>query len=95
MVGFIVSCWSVCAYLWLKSQRSLFSLYLIDIVLGIVVGIVELHDGKLWVESEGEGRGSTFIAELPVFPKVLVKGENTFCVCDPNVLFSRIRCCIT
>ena len=26
----------------------------------------ELHDGKVWVESEGEGKGSTFFIELPV-----------------------------
>ncbi|HEX5363171.1 MAG TPA: PAS domain S-box protein [Gallionella sp.] len=26
--------------------------------------IVEHHDGRIWVESEGEGRGSTFIFEL-------------------------------
>lgn len=28
--------------------------------------IVEAHKGKVWVESEGEGKGSTFIFELPV-----------------------------
>jgi signal transduction histidine kinase len=27
---------------------------------------VELHGGKLWVESEGEGQGCTFIFELPL-----------------------------
>ena len=26
---------------------------------------MELHDGTLYVSSEGEGRGSTFVAELP------------------------------
>jgi signal transduction histidine kinase len=26
----------------------------------------ELHGGKIWVESEGEGKGSTFYIELPV-----------------------------
>jgi PAS domain S-box-containing protein len=30
--------------------------------------IVEHHDGRIWVESEGEGQGSTFIFELPVKP---------------------------
>jgi signal transduction histidine kinase len=36
--------------------------------LGLHVGvkmIEELH-GRLWVESEGEGKGSTFFIELPV-----------------------------
>lgn len=28
--------------------------------------IVEHHDGRIWVESEGEGHGSTFIFELPL-----------------------------
>jgi signal transduction histidine kinase len=28
--------------------------------------IVEHHGGKIWVESEGEGKGSTFIFELPL-----------------------------
>lgn len=28
--------------------------------------IVELHKGKLWAESEGKGKGSTFYVELPI-----------------------------
>lgn len=28
--------------------------------------IVEHHDGRIWVESEGEGKGSNFIFEIPV-----------------------------
>ncbi len=28
--------------------------------------IVKAHDGKLWAESEGKGKGSTFIFELPI-----------------------------
>jgi PAS domain S-box-containing protein len=28
--------------------------------------IVEHHNGRIWVESEGEGKGSTFIFELPL-----------------------------
>ena len=32
----------------------------------IVKNIVEAHHGKVWAESEGEGKGSRFIAELPV-----------------------------
>ncbi len=27
--------------------------------------IIKLHNGKVWVESEGEGKGSTFYVELP------------------------------
>lgn len=32
----------------------------------IVKNIIEAHNGKVWAESEGEGKGSRFIAELPV-----------------------------
>ncbi len=28
--------------------------------------IIELHNGKIWVESEGDGKGSEFIFEVPV-----------------------------
>jgi signal transduction histidine kinase len=31
----------------------------------IVKNIIEAHHGKVWVESEGAGKGSTFIVELP------------------------------
>ncbi len=34
--------------------------------LSIVRQLVELHGGRVWAESEGEGRGSTFTVELPV-----------------------------
>jgi PAS domain S-box-containing protein len=30
--------------------------------------IVEAHGGRIWVESEGPGRGAAFFVELPVFP---------------------------
>jgi len=28
--------------------------------------MVEAHKGKIWVESEGENKGSTFYFELPI-----------------------------
>ena len=28
--------------------------------------LVELHGGKIWVESEGEGKGSRFIFNIPI-----------------------------
>ena len=34
--------------------------------LSIARGLVEAHDGHLWAESEGPGRGSTFIINLPL-----------------------------
>ncbi len=36
--------------------------------LTITKSFIELHGGKIWLESEGEGRGSTFSIELPVAP---------------------------
>ncbi len=33
--------------------------------LSIVKGLVELHGGRVWAESEGPGRGARFIVELP------------------------------
>ncbi|MBC8044149.1 MAG: HAMP domain-containing histidine kinase [Rhizobacter sp.] len=35
--------------------------------LAIVKQLVELHSGKVWAESAGEGKGATFIIELPKY----------------------------
>lgn len=37
--------------------------------LAIAKQLVELHNGKLWAESEGKDKGATFIVELPILPK--------------------------
>src|SRR5690606_3351387 len=36
--------------------------------LAISRSLVELQKGRIWAESEGRGRGSTFIIELPLAP---------------------------
>ena len=33
--------------------------------LSVSKGIIELHDGKIWAESEGEWKGATFILTIP------------------------------
>jgi PAS domain S-box-containing protein len=30
--------------------------------------MVALHEGKIWVESDGEGKGSTFVVQIPYIP---------------------------
>jgi signal transduction histidine kinase len=34
--------------------------------LSLAKTIVEMHKGRIWVESEGEGKGSRFIFSLPI-----------------------------
>lgn len=52
--------------------------------LWITAGILDLHDGDIRVHSEGEGSGSTFIAELPMirYPAVsLLRGTPVEHMC--------------
>jgi signal transduction histidine kinase len=35
----------------------------------ITYHIIKAHDGKIWVESEGKGKGATFYIELPTGSK--------------------------
>ena len=37
--------------------------------LSLTKRLVELHGGKIWVESEGEGKGATFNFTIPMTPK--------------------------
>ena len=32
----------------------------------IVRSVAKRHGGRAWAESEGQGRGSTFVLELPI-----------------------------
>ncbi len=43
--------------------------------LSIAKQLVELHDGKLWAESEGKNKGAMFVVELPILPKKVSEPE--------------------
>jgi len=43
--------------------------------LSICKGIIESHKGKIWVESGGSGKGSTFIFRVPFIKRVSEEGE--------------------
>jgi PAS domain S-box-containing protein len=44
--------------------------------LAIVRHLVELHHGKVYAESEGEGKGATFTLELPVYSQIKSKSSD-------------------
>jgi len=43
-------------------------LYTEGVGLGLYIArrFVEMHQGKIWAESKGKGKGSTFYIELPI-----------------------------
>ena len=47
--------------------KSLSSIYASGSGLGLYVAkeIIKAHKGKIWAESDGEGKGSRFFVELP------------------------------
>jgi signal transduction histidine kinase len=48
--------------------------------LSLTKSLVKLHGGRIWAESDGEGRGSTFSFILPITPINISSGsikENT------------------
>ena len=58
-----------------KIERHDKGLEYIDITgsgLGLFISkeIIDLHGGKIWVESQGRGLGSNFIIELPIKKKI-------------------------
>jgi len=55
--------------------------------LGLYVArqFIEMHKGKIWAESKGKGRGSTFTIQLPIkLDLELIKGKNKIITKVPN-----------
>ena len=53
--------------------------------LAIVRHIVELHDGTVWAESEGEGRGAILVVELPL------RSEDVRAASAPTAAYRRLE----
>jgi PAS domain S-box-containing protein len=52
----------------LVEDQEIYGLYSTGLGLALTKRLVELHRGRIWVESPGEGQGSTFIFMLPSIP---------------------------
>lgn len=53
--------------------------------LGICKNIVARHDGKLWAESEGKGKGSTFYVTLPLKDEIKKEDMKHFNLVEQKV----------
>ena len=54
--------------------------------LALVWSIVEMHGGRVWVDSEGLGKGSRFGIELPVIePRSAIDGMRALATIDGSV----------
>src|SRR5207244_13575798 len=53
--------------------------------LAIVRHIVKLHEGNVWAESDGEGRGATLVVELPL------PSEDVSPAAKPAIVYRRLE----